>query len=109
MAPVRGAVLVIRFAVLFAIPFGICALSLPVRAHAAGQEVRVGFERAIGVGLALDVMPGHAPLFHPCPDEGWNAAPPERAPAHRAAHPFYLRTEPRTCPQNPTVPRPAVR
>lgn len=67
----------------------------PKYAGAAGEEVRVGFERALGASLALGLMP--FPTSGGCPDEGWSAAPPERPPTHRSAHPFVLRVEPRTC------------
>jgi hypothetical protein len=74
------------------------ALSLPVCARAAGEQVRVGFERTIGAALALGVGGAPERLYSRCPDEGWRPAPPEQSRAYRAAYPFRLRTEPRICP-----------
>ena len=68
----------------------------PLRAGAAGEEVRIGFERTIGAALALGGW--ELPIAGQCPDEGWSVAVPERPPAHRAAHPYVLRVEPRICP-----------
>jgi hypothetical protein len=67
----------------------------PLRAGAAGEEVQIGYERTLGAALALGGL--GLPLATQCPDEGWSAAPPERPPAHRAAHPYVLRVEPRIC------------
>ena len=68
---------------------------LPAKGDAAGEEVRTGFERALGARLALGDQTLR--VAAPCPDEGWLAAPPGRAPAHRSAHPFVLRVLPRRC------------
>ncbi len=76
---------------------GAVALLLPVRAQAAGEEVRVGFERTIGAALALGVGPQHG-IYARCPDYGLRPAPPEANLSYRAAYPFHVRTEPRVCP-----------
>ena len=62
-------------------------------APAAGEEVEVGFERALGLALALR----SAPTLLRCPDTHRVAPAAERAPAHRAAHPIVVRIEPRRC------------
>ena len=91
-----------RWAVL-GIWIGVVSLSLPVRAQAAGEEVRVGFERTIGAALALGVGP-RLELHSRCPDYGWRPAPPETNLSYRAAYPFHVRTEPRVCPNDSVQP-----
>ena len=90
-----------RWAVL-GIWIGAVSLSLPVRAQAAGEEVRVGFERTIGAALALGVGPPE--LHSRCPDYGWRPAPLETNLSYRAAYPFHVRTEPRICPHDSVQP-----
>ncbi len=91
-----------RWAVL-GIWIGVVSLSLPVCARAAGEEVRVGFERTIGAALALGVGP-RLELHSRCPDYGWRPAPPETNLSYRAAYPFHVRTEPRVCPNDSVQP-----
>jgi hypothetical protein len=66
-----------------------------LRADAAGEQVRVGFERTIGAALALGLAPD---LPVACADPGWRHDPVGRRPAHHGAYPFILRVEPRRSP-----------
>jgi hypothetical protein len=80
---------------LLAIVVVLAAGVTPTRAEAAGEEVRTGFERALGVALAIGTLP--LPAAAECPNEGWSAVTPEQPPPYRADYPFVLRIEPRTC------------
>ncbi len=88
---------------LLGIWIGAVSLSLPVRAQAAGEEVRVGFERTLGAALALGVGP-RLGILSGCPDYGWRSAPPETNLSYRAAYPFHVRTEPSVCPNHSVQP-----
>jgi hypothetical protein len=86
------------------IPLVLLALAAPARAEGPVErdEVRVGYERALGWGLATGALPFPADVPDPgaCSDPGWHyAAPPERAPAHRAVYPYFVRIEPHPCPE----------
>ncbi len=62
-------------------------------ALAAGEEVEIGFKRALGIALAVQ----SAPTLLRCPEAHGVDPAPRRAPAHRAAHPILVRIEPRPC------------
>ena len=83
--------------VFFTLSFSLILAAFTVSASrsalAAGEEVEIGFKRALGFALAAQSAPS---LLH-CPEAHRADPVPERAPAHRAAHPIVLRIEPRPC------------